>query len=81
MCSPRGETCIEFGPDVTARFCHQNGIKMIVRAHQFVDHGWKVNMRLRREQQCRRLESGRGREGGREGGREEKENMCVPACL
>ena len=40
--SPRGETCIEFGPDVTARFCEQNDLKMIIRAHQFVDHGYKI---------------------------------------
>ena len=32
-----------FGPDVTARFCERNRLQLIVRSHQYVREGVKVN--------------------------------------
>ena len=40
--SPRGENAVQFGPDVTEAFCTRERVSLIVRSHQFVDHGYKV---------------------------------------
>jgi len=40
--SPRGEGAITFGPDVTERFCTASRILLVVRSHQWVQHGYKV---------------------------------------
>lgn len=40
--SPRGGGSVTFGPDVTEDFCVRNRVSLIVRSHQFVDHGYKV---------------------------------------
>jgi diadenosine tetraphosphatase ApaH/serine/threonine PP2A family protein phosphatase len=39
--SPRGGISVEFGPDVTDRFCEGNGIDLVVRSHQYVRRGYK----------------------------------------
>ena len=39
--SPRGGCSVEFGPDVTDRFCEGNGIDLVVRSHQYVRRGYK----------------------------------------
>lgn len=38
--SKRG-TSIQFGPDVTAKFCQQNGVEYIVRSHEVKDEGYE----------------------------------------
>jgi diadenosine tetraphosphatase ApaH/serine/threonine PP2A family protein phosphatase/Ca2+-binding EF-hand superfamily protein len=38
----RGEGIPVFGPDVTAKFCKDNNIDVVVRSHQFVRHGYKI---------------------------------------
>ena len=38
---PRGGISVEFGPDVTDRFCEGNGIDLVVRSHQYVRRGYK----------------------------------------
>ena len=38
----RGEDVVRFGRDVTARFCSQNGIGVVIRSHQVVPDGYKV---------------------------------------
>jgi len=45
--SPRGAG-YTFGPDVTAKFVHTNGIAMVARAHQLVMEGYTWN----HEKQC-----------------------------
>ena len=40
--SKRGEGIPEFGPDVTAKFCKDNHISLVIRAHQFCRQGYKV---------------------------------------
>jgi len=32
---------LEFGADVTRAFCAREGISLVIRAHQFVPHGYK----------------------------------------
>lgn len=38
----RGNGIVEFGADVTAEFCHRNGIDLVIRSHQYVREGFKV---------------------------------------
>jgi len=39
--NPRGPAIQTFGPDVTAEFCRREGLKLVVRSHQFVPDGVK----------------------------------------
>ena len=43
--SPRGGEAVQFGRDVTEEFCRREGIKVVIRSHQFVPHGYKVYRR------------------------------------
>ena len=38
--SKRG-TSMQFGPDVTAQFCKQNGLDYIIRSHEVKEKGWE----------------------------------------
>ena len=38
--SKRG-TSMQFGPDVTERFCKQNNIDYIIRSHEVKEKGWE----------------------------------------
>jgi len=38
--SKRG-TSMQFGPDVTERFCKQNGLDYIIRSHEVKERGWE----------------------------------------
>ena len=38
--SKRG-TSMQFGPDVTERFCKQNNIDYIIRSHEVKERGWE----------------------------------------
>lgn len=40
--SKRGDDIPEFGPDVTARFCEENQLDLVIRSHQFCRQGYKV---------------------------------------
>lgn len=39
--SKRGVGC-QFGPDVTKRFCEQNGLRYVVRSHEVKQDGYEV---------------------------------------
>ena len=39
--NPRGPGIPTFGPDVTAAFCAREGVRLVVRSHQYVRHGVK----------------------------------------
>ena len=38
--SKRG-TSAQFGPDITAEFCKQNGLDYIIRSHEVKEKGWE----------------------------------------
>ena len=39
--SPRGQNTCQFGPDRVARFCADNNLSKIIRAHECVAHGYE----------------------------------------
>lgn len=40
-CSPRGKNTCRFGPDRVQEFNRRNGLKLIIRAHECVQHGYE----------------------------------------
>jgi hypothetical protein len=38
----RSNTGTRFGPDIIDRFCKDNKIDLLIRAHECVDRGWQV---------------------------------------
>jgi len=39
--NPRGASILAFGPDITKKFCRRNGIRMVVRSHEYVPEGFR----------------------------------------